>query len=60
MKFDQEIESNCKINPLDYENEIVIKNNFLFAIINIDLAQDLNIAAIFVNYVKKEKLTKKI
>lgn len=59
MKPHSEINSNCKVNP-DMNNDIIIKNNFIFAIINIDLATDLNLAAIFVDYVKKNQWKKEI
>ena len=59
MKYDHMIEGNCKIKP-ENENDVLIKKNFLFAIINIDLANELNLAAIFVNLVKKDNWTQKI
>lgn len=58
MKYDPQIEVNCKLN--DNPEDIVIKKNFLFSIINIDLATELNLAAIYVDYVKKDKWKEKI
>jgi hypothetical protein len=54
MKSHTDLQLNCKIQP-DTQRDIIIKDNFLFAIINIDLATELNLPAIFVEYVKKEQ-----
>jgi hypothetical protein len=54
MKSHTDLQLNCKIQP-DTQRDIIIKDNFLFAIINIDLATELNLPAIFVEYVNKEQ-----
>ena len=53
IMFDPNTKDNCIVNH-NTENDIVLKHNFLFAVVNIDLANELNLAAIFVDYIKKE------
>lgn len=55
---DPDQKNNISIKP--QPEDFMIRNNFLFAIINIDLANELNLSAIFVDLVKRENWKKAV
>lgn len=53
FKFNKDYDKNLQIN-FNEENDILIENKFLMAVINLDIMEDTRISTIFLDIVDKE------